>query len=279
MLNPIDYVKHATAAYPTLYYTGDFNRSAMKVYDQLFNVIGNGIRDDLELHAELSAQLRSDIDYDRYFSELPLSEGYTKISQSSLDMMERLRKNPHISEEDIQDLVFPDHDSAIPGLFTDAEKESHPEVLFWKQLEPSGFSPYPNFKEEYSIVYQSDFKKLGLEWLDAAIWFYTECQKYFEPELINYHGSYPSDNPNTDAATRRGYEENFARGKYKDNTEISNAYGVEYTGDLDDFIKRRWLKEKERIGQFLVNTVEYLKHMRMEVAPELNIQSESLTNQ
>ena len=40
---------------------------------------------------------------------------------------------------------------------------------------------------------------------------------------------------------------------------ISDAYGVEYTGDTKDFLIRRWEKEKQRINDFIDEIIDMLE--------------------
>lgn len=128
-------------------------------------------------------------------------------------------------------------------------------------------NPYPNFKEEYSIVWDKEFtfSDLGSEWIKEAIWYYQKSLKYFEdseryksyqyafPKYDSYHKRDVTDN------TLRDFQRMIA-GKYASYEELSEAYGVEgYNGDDYDFLCRRWNQERDRIIEFINETIEMLK--------------------
>ena len=263
MLTPDQYIKQSTHEYPTLCFYKDYKRSAMRCFDQLFNVIGNGIRDDIELHDELNHPFDENVDYKKYFSKEDLYEGYTKMDVRYSNILER---------------PYPNFDSNIPGAYTKEEQRLHPEVAHWEVLDSRpevAFYPYPNFKEDYSIIYNSDFKKLGVEWIDAAIWFYKECDLYFKGNCSNYHNAYPKE---TEVLTTNADEDlkNYLS-RYKPNAtneEISEAYGAEYTGDIQQFQRNRWAKEHARIQAFLTKTLSYLENMKLELVNDKNAVTE-----
>ena len=43
MLSPEQYVYNQVASYPALYHANSYDAAAKRVFDQLFNVIGNGV--------------------------------------------------------------------------------------------------------------------------------------------------------------------------------------------------------------------------------------------
>ena len=102
------------------------------------------------------------------------------------------------------------------------------------------WSPYPNFKTQYSIVWDDCFKKLGIEWIDAAIDFYSDCVEYFTGDCSDYHDAYPCD---TELKTLRRDSDLLSfisdKKKYPDNESISKAYETEFHGDIRDFQSRR----------------------------------------
>ena len=53
----------------------------------------------------------------------------------------------------------------------------------------------------------------------------------------------------------------IAIAKYNSHEEISEAYELEFNGDVDDFLKRRWTKEKDRINSFIDKTIKKLEEL------------------
>lgn len=276
MLKPDEYVKLRVHEYPISYCKKDFERSALRIFDQLFNVIGNGIRDDIELHVELNGKLDNTVDYNRYFSKEPLYTGYTKLDERMTELMSNLKTtipggedSPVIAE--MASHVYKDYNSRIEGAYLEHEKINRPDVLVWEEIglpNPAHrWSPYPNFQEDYSIIYRSDFKSLGVEWIDAATWFYKECKTYFAGDCSNYHNAYPTGTPEQDAKLNLDMENMLKQ--YDSNEEISEAYGVLYDGDIDAFQRRRWTTSLSEINLFIDNTLEYLGSMRNELTAEI----------
>lgn len=51
---------------------------------------------------------------------------------------------------------------------------------------------------------------------------------------------------------------------YKSNEEISEAYGCEFDGDFDKFLRLRWEKDLSRIDRFISETLSYLRELHNE---------------
>lgn len=121
--------------------------------------------------------------------------------------------------------------------------------------------PYPNFKEQYSLLYQMNIADIPTIWLESALWYYKETQTYFQGNADNYSGAYPS--------SRKDFEQDFANAferRRKDGmtdeewyADISKAYEAEFDGDIPAFLTRRWLKEKARIQQFIAKTIKMIE--------------------
>jgi hypothetical protein len=125
-------------------------------------------------------------------------------------------------------------------------------------------SPYPNFQENYSLLYEMDIKDIPTDWLETALWFYQESEQYFLEGASNYSYAYPSSARSTDADEKsysvaiNGYrKEGMTDAEW--HAAVSKAYECEFTGDLSDFRTRRWAKEKDRILVFITKTVNMLK--------------------
>ena len=82
-------------------------------------------------------------------------------------------------------------------MFTEEEKQHHPEVKVWVQCrvtDDDSFVPYPNFDKKYSTVWQIDRSILTREWIDEIIWFYRKCEQFFDgPDAHRYHRALPID--------------------------------------------------------------------------------------
>lgn len=256
-------------SYPSLYTAVTVREARDKVFDQIFNVIGNGYRDHdefVEGHlwqpniAEMTRAYPA-----KYIGTAPLFTGY---------MATETRGNNAFSFE------MPDMHSALHGLYTEAEKEFHPDVKKWSHSNRhlGEHSPYPNFKPEYSLLYHVEIEKLDDSWLHAGVEFYEHCREYFNsPLCANYSGAWPSD-PKKQERLVADYETGLARcikgidSQAEQWAAISKAYETPYKGDTALFIQERWVKEKARIEAFIDSTLAMLQtHLanRQSAAPTL----------
>lgn len=125
-------------------------------------------------------------------------------------------------------------------------------------------APYPNFKEQFSLVHRDvRLEDIPDEWLEEAIWFYAECRKFFDgPNANHYHGAYPHAKPRPwDAESwAKAMEERRVKTKTEEEffALVTKDYECEFRGDLDDFLVRRWAKEKARITKFITETINML---------------------
>jgi hypothetical protein len=245
--------------HPSLYASRSLEEAQIKYYDHIFNVIGNGYRDMKEFRdghkiTPQNAQLTESFP-EKYITDKPLFWAYTEVDESY--GFKRGKEN-----------------SSLPGVYTKKELEAMPEVVHTLQSnkrykgEDYSFNPYPNFKKEYSLVWD-DISKLDKSWPEAALVFYKKCQDYFNSDKVsNYHYACPKDTETDKWQTSiESFEKNFARYKTEGMTQdeyykkVSKEYEVEYTGDTKDFIKRRWEKEHTRINEFLNETIDRLENM------------------
>lgn len=243
MITPKQYVLAKVAEYPTLYADSSYEKSAFRVFDQLFNVIGNGIRNHEELIQEFDVTPVDELNVRKYFTGEPLYWGYEET-------------------RDIGDgLVIPDTNKYENIIALESEKHLYPNVKLWvksngKDEYPDFRVPYPNFEEQYSIVHRTQFFEFGEEWIGAAIWFYEQCNTFFDEKSEYYHYAYPSHNKKQDERLVRDLSERFRM--YSSYEEISKAYGVEFYGDIDDFARRRWQEELKDIRLFINKTINML---------------------
>lgn len=254
-LMPIEEVFNVSInTYPTLYASNSLNEAKMKIYDQIFNTIGNGIRDSVELqdayYPDSAPENISKYLPNKYVSEEKLYQGFTDIDN---EMSSILGKNA------------PDRSTLIDELLTFNEAEANPEIKVLREFKKHEFKPYPNFKEEYSLFYQ-DGVNLPEDWLVELKWFYLSCKKLFLSDSVyDYHYFYPRDSEE-DKWNRLvdGYLKQFE--KYKQSSEddaefhkkVSEAYELEFDGNIVDFIKRRGDKEISRVLRFIDKTVNLI---------------------
>jgi hypothetical protein len=238
--------------YPSLYYAPSLERVQMHVFDQIFNVIGNGIRDTAEFVQEFTItkdnQPYLDSVPQKYLSGEPLFHAYTE------------------SEIRFGDRESPVFESGIDGLFTSEELTQMPQVKITRlaREKQDFFVPYPNFKEEYSLVWRVDLNKFDESWFNAATFYYENAKKFFHSQHVHhYHGAFPIDKVQADNLID-SYEKNFKRYRTEGMTEteyhqaITKAYGLEYEGDTEDFVRRRWVVELARIELFIDTTLDKL---------------------
>jgi hypothetical protein len=231
---PDDYVLCQVDRHPSLYADTTFEGSKLRVLDQLFNVIGNGIND---VDALVNCVKKREFNRDR---AIRLTAG-EKVFYGYYEV------------RDFGSGVYIGKGESITVV--DSERHQHPTVVDWLCCGVTPWRPYPNFSKRYSNVFADDFKtKVNDEWVGAAVWYYKKCLEWFETNSQMYHGAYPSINPARDA--QYVLDMFKQRDKYETDEEFSKAYGVEYTGDMDDFMRRRSDKTKASAIEFINEVIE-----------------------
>ena len=247
-------VNYGLNKHPMLYASATLTEARANIFGQLFNTIGNGYSDHAEFAeahqwtpkiAEMTRVFPT-----KYIGKEALYIGYlaTKTAGSGAHTF-----------------AIADSHSSLHGLYTEAEKEFHPDVQKWTSIRRNrSHTPYPNFKKEYSLLYQINIEKLDDSWLKAGIEYYTYCREFFNGnQACKYHGAWPANTQDQDALVA-DYTTSLARcikGITEQQTQwdtISKAYGTPYKGDTALFIQERWAKEKTRIEAFIGNTVGML---------------------
>lgn len=247
---------HSMNTYPSLYSAPTLEDAKLKYFDHIFNVLGNGYRDIEEF---LDAHtIRADNKHlinsfpKKYIGDTPLFYAYTEVS-------ERGGFKRGIDE------------SLLPGLYTEEELKDLPQVVY--EVQANGrlffedeyvFSPYPNFKKRYSMVWEDDIAVLDISWLLAAQDYYQKMQKFFNSENVHHYSSAcPPEGQklnqmiqDMDKAFTRYKTEGMSEEDYR--AAVSKAYECEYTGDTKLFIQTRWSKELGRIHTFLDDTLKRL---------------------
>jgi|GEM_PF-4507970 len=243
---PRQYVYDRVVAFPTLYGSLSYEDSAYRVFDQLFNVIGNGVKCDTNLENELNQVVIVDqYDAEKYMTGEAIFWGYDKVVELSPGSF------------------MPDHEEdGARVIALDSERHLHPSIKLWIQSntqigdEPQFRVPYPNFEERYSLIYNCNFLELGDEWIDAAIWFYKKSRDFFERNSEYYHYAFPCSNKRETDNRVFNFEKHIE--KYSSYEHISEAYELEYTGDTVEFLTKRWQIELARIMKFIDDTITLL---------------------
>lgn len=255
LMNPTKAVYQSINMHPSLYASQGIDIAKLRIYDHIFNVIGNGIRDTEEF-IEYMQDDGKDVQKPaaKYLSGERLYFGYTEVEEFG-------------SAE--RKISFGKSGSMLHEVFTETEKTDHPEVKKWVGFNPvDKFNPYPNFKKEYSTVWQIDTSILTPEWIEEIIWFYRKCEEFFDgPDSHEYHCAIPIE-PKALNNRINDYEKWFPKYKKETSTQeeywaaITEAYKTEYRGDTLDFIKRRWKAEHARIREFIAETISMLEGLK-----------------
>ena len=70
----------------------------------------------------------------------------------------------------------------ISVIALESEKKNHAHIKYWLKInENNPIDLYRNFQKEYSFVWKPDheeFLKQNKNWVESAIWFYTECLNF-----------------------------------------------------------------------------------------------------
>lgn len=238
--------------YPSLYYGPNLDRIKMHVFDQIFNVIGNGIRDTEEFLNEFTITKDNKPYLDsmpaKYLSGEPLFHAYTE------------------SETRFADFETPVFGSDIEGLFTQEEINQMPEVKITRaaRSKPDFCIPYPNFQEQYSLVWRVDLNEFDESWFEAATFYYQNAKAFFHSEHVHHYSrAFPIDKVKAENLIE-SYEKNFQRLRTEGMSDaeyyqaITKAYELEYEGNTEDFVRRRWVVELARIELFIDTTLDKL---------------------
>lgn len=158
------YIMTMFKKYPIIYQGigKTYFETKMLVMDQLLNVVGNGINTDEELLEHLN-----EID----------------LTVTRKDIVKYLQ----------EDIYFPDNGNKSREFLTETEIKSRPDEN-WIYCKGITFKPYPNFREEYSTVYECPaYLDLDVSFINGAIEFYDYCIVWFsDPANRHYQSRYSS---------------------------------------------------------------------------------------
>lgn len=231
------YVHHNVANYHILFASSSYDVSKFSVFDQLLNVIGNGIRSNENLIEHLNIEI---VDATRFFKE-PVTTGYYKLIDYGSGYF-----HADISGESVTCFI--------------SEKNQYPEVKRWVdyELKEEFKMPYPNFTKEYSLVWRCpEFLNLDSEWKESAIWFYKKAREIISNREKEYSYAFPLE---TELKNKNTIDNQIAMFGNRTNEEVSRDWQHPYDGDIVKFLTTRWQKEKQRIFDFIDETIEMLEN-------------------
>ena len=230
--------------YPSLWTASTLELAKLKFYDQVFNTIGNGLHMPNEFESEFTITDENkhliDTFPEKYITSAPL---YSVGTKNALNQM-----------------------CYISGLYTESEaKEFLRTGHFYYQSNRFSdyFVPYPNFDVEYSLVHNIDLSEYDPSWTIAAIYYYTKMKEWFNSDSVSDYSA--ASHLKDMQSSINNYERMFKRYEgdaqtlEERNVKISNAYGIEYTGNIEQFIHTRWNNELNRIITFIDETLVKLQ--------------------
>lgn len=236
-LSPEQYCALQALLYPSLYASDSLAECKLKVYNQLFNVIGSGIGSASELRQALRAR---DFDQDTGFAWTRQSRGF--------------RGYENVRE--FHGITLPDG-MPCATVPREPDKSGFPRAVFWQAFENKPLqAPYPNFHKTYSLAWLAELDEFGPEWIEAAACFYRWCDRFFSHDPRAYHGSFPSASPEADLE-RIANQNALLQGRSP--TQIQADYGVAWRGSTPQFLTDRWTRERSRIQAFIAETLERLE--------------------
>lgn len=258
--------------YPTLGISNSLEESKIKFFDHLFNCIGNGYNDDYSFIAghTINPSNISMLDSfpEKYISSEPLFIAYTKLDKR-------------------YSCEFGDESSKLKGYYTQEEIDNMPEVVIkdnFRDLDHLSedekdeykFSPYPNFRKEYSFVYNINIESLDISWTNAALWYYNEMKNFFEgPDNYLYSYAVPKAGYKLKKEIESwegvldGHKENgiFTKESYD---SIFEKFKVNFNGDIHDFINQKWENIRQEIINFIDETISYLEQIKYIKEPAIS---------
>lgn len=227
--------------FPSLYTANTLELAKLKFYDQVFNVIGNGLNTANEFERKFTITDKNKYLIDtfpkKYITTAPLyAVGNNQQQWNHLSLYTREEA------EDLQHMGY---------------------IICQCNRNSDVFVPYPNFSMEYSLVYTIDLKEYDPSWTIAAIYYYSAMEQWFKTDSVR---EYPNASHLRDIQSSiRSYEQAFKRYEGdattadERNANITRAYGIPYTGDIEQFIHTRWDAELNRINTFIAETLNKLQ--------------------
>lgn len=229
--------------YPLLFSKTTYLGCFLVVFDHFFNVIGNSFYNEDEFFEVLQQPTTNLIDARRYLRDT--GEGLY-IRKYDMDDPRRFAEAEYFLESDII------HN--IDEYVLISEDDNHTDT----------FSPYPNFKKEYSVVWTPWFEKAVKKdnrWAEYAIKYYELMLDFFNSDRqCLYSNAYPKE---ILFKTQIHFDDfNKKLKSYRSYKEIENNYGIPFNGWVNDFCLEYWKKEKSRILEFIDNTIQHSEDLK-----------------
>lgn len=251
LMTPQEYVNANVNEYPSLYAS---KNPKLRIMDQLFNVIGNGVV-DFEEAIEYSHKYNVQEPAKKYLDGSDLFFVYPGYSEINIGtkVLKMPKGNPLIE------------------MITEEEKVNYPNCFFLKcsKINDDPFVPYPNFLEKYSVIW-SDANALSImsaEWKAAAFDYYKTALEFFKnPQICTkYHSAAPLHDEG-EMVKRINSQESYFNAKRNDKMSdaefhamIEKEWQHPYNGNTREFIITRWEKEHQRIIDFILKTLERIE--------------------
>jgi hypothetical protein len=231
--------------YPTLYNADSYELAAFSVFDQTFNVLGNGL-DWQNFFKDLSQPVPDNLEDEalKYISGKQLYYGCNnpiELSNSTLAPNYETKKVRAVKED----------------------QYLYPDVKLWYECSsrPDGKCvPYPNFAKQFSFVYTIKFKQLSLDWIEAAEWFYNKCMDYFNTDCSDYAYAFP----NTSTYEHNNMIKHIVEmmHAYPTPEEQFKCFELPYYNDPEEFLTRKWQRDLELIKESIREILSYLHEQK-----------------
>ena len=224
----------------SLFFDKSYEQARIRVLGYLINSINTGSNEQIEL-TDTSITMH---DIKPYVSGEKLYYGYTDTIECNVPKSDITYKFPNMS-------------SSLKEPVLDSARHKYPEVKVWDEVSYHEHIPYPNFLEQYSIVYTcTEFYDLDRSFIEGAVEYYKFCLDFFNNNESKYSRVFPCE---TDKETERHLAQVKMTLDGLTSEEIIESYGCAYNGDVYQFEVDRWNKEKLRIINFINKTIDKLQ--------------------
>lgn len=258
LLTPEEYVYLMISKYPTLYAKSDFELSKFKVLDNLFNSLNSSTNDIEDFVDTISKKREVDIEKSKRYLNETSFVGYSKVNE--IDLGSRVLKTPDFSS------------IVIENIFEE-DKKNYPEVIHWIGSNPkldkidimeerkglnieAKFRPYPNFSDKFSILWNNKDEMLNIlseDWIKEIVWFYKSSLEAINQGCFKDYQEFPTGSQKEDQIRIEEMKQ-FVRNKTFE--QITKDYEIEYNGDMEDFLTKKWLKNKDHYINFINKIID-----------------------
>lgn len=243
-----EYIRKSVLQYPSLYAGGGWRNVKLKVLDHVFNTIGNGV--ELEHFAMDPVE---DVRIDKLIDASELAYAYPFMRTCG-------------------GIIRGDGDFEVIMLDEIQEYKYKGFVYFMEFNVIPKYSPYPNFRPQYTSIYPgNNLAELLTDesWRVAARMFYSACEQFFQDDerVREYNHAFPSNNPYADRQQALWHLGKFmtlgsvdaVNDYYKGDVKFEGS--VDSQEDIYNFFCRRW--EAER-----VKNIQFCSHMLKDIIGE-----------